>query len=107
MSVYLNRFLNVPAAKIPTVVIAIDGLVADVNGASLVLNVGSRSGVHVGDKLQVTRVGREIKDPATGKVIRRTESAMGTISITEVDDASAVGTYEGAAGVKVGDRVKR
>jgi curli biogenesis system outer membrane secretion channel CsgG len=95
------------AAKIPTVVIAIDGLVADVNGATLVLNVGSRSGVHVGDKLQITRVGREIKDPATGKVLRRTESAMGTISITEVDDSSAVGTYEGAAGVKVGDRVKR
>jgi curli biogenesis system outer membrane secretion channel CsgG len=95
------------AAKIPTVVIAIDGLVADVNGATLVLNVGSRSGVHVGDKLQVTRVGREIKDPATGKVLRRTESPMGAITISEVDDSSAVGTYEGTAGVKVGDRVKR
>jgi hypothetical protein len=95
------------AAKIPTVVIAIDGLVADVNGASLVLNVGSRSGVHVGDKLQITRVGREIKDPATGKVLRRTESPMGTITISEVDDSSAVGNYEGTAGVKVGDRVKR
>ena len=95
------------AAKIPTVVIAIDGLVADVNGATLVLNVGSRSGVHVGEKLQVTRVGREIKDPATGKVLRRTESPMGAITISEVDDSSAVGTYEGTAGVKVGDRVKR
>ena len=103
----MSQGLTESAAKIPTVVIAIDGLVADVNGATLVLNVGSRSGVHVGDKLQVTRVGREIKDPATGKVLRRTESAMGTISITEVDDASAVGTYEGTAGVKVGDRVKR
>jgi curli biogenesis system outer membrane secretion channel CsgG len=95
------------AGKIPTVVIAVDGLVADVNGASLVLNVGSRSGIHVGDKLQVTRVGREIKDPATGKVLRRTESPMGTITISEVDDGSAVGNYEGTAGVKVGDRVKR
>ena len=85
----------------------LDGLVADVNGASLVLNVGSRSGIHVGDKLQVTRVGREIKDPATGKVLRRTESPMGTITISEVDDASAVGNYDGTAGVKVGDRVKR
>jgi hypothetical protein len=61
----------------------------------------------VGDKLQVTRVGREIKDPATGKVLRRTESPMGAITISEVDDSSAVGTYEGTAGVKVGDRVKR
>ena len=95
------------ASKIPTVVVAIDGLVADVNGSTLVLNVGSRSGVHVGDRLQVTRVGREIKDPATGKVLRRTESSLGTINITEVDDASAVGTYDGPPGVKVGDRVKR
>ncbi|HEX4593719.1 MAG TPA: CsgG/HfaB family protein [Bryobacteraceae bacterium] len=99
--------LSESAAKIPTVVIAVDGLVADVNGGSLILNVGSRGGVRVGDKLQVTRVGREIKDPATGKVIRRTESPMGTITITEVDDASAVGNYDGTAGVKVGDRVKR
>jgi curli biogenesis system outer membrane secretion channel CsgG len=95
------------AAKIPTVIIPIDGLVADVNGPTLVLNVGSRSGVRVGDKLQITRVGREIKDPATGQVIRRTDSTLGTISITEIDESSAVGTYDGAAGVKVGDRVKR
>jgi hypothetical protein len=32
---------------------------------------------------------------------------MGTITISEVDDASAVGSYDGTAGVKVGDRVKR
>ena len=95
------------ASKLPTVVISVDGLVADVSGGTLVLNVGSRSGIHVGDKLQVTRVGREIKDPATGKVIRRSESPMGTITISEVDDSSAVGTYDGQAGVKVGDRVKR
>jgi len=95
------------AAKLPTVIIPVDGLVADVNGASLILNVGSRGGVKVGDRLQVTRVGREIKDPATGKVIRRTESALGTITISEVDEASAVGNYEGTGGVKVGDRVKR
>jgi len=95
------------AAKIPTVVIPVDGLVADVSGATLVLNVGSRSGVRVGDKLQITRIGHEIKDPATGKVIRRTDSPLGTITITEIDESSAVGTYDGADGVKVGDRVKR
>lgn len=99
--------LSESASKIPTVIVPVDGLVADVSGGTLILNVGSRGGVRVGDKLQVTRVGREIKDPATGKVIRRSESAMGTITITEVDDASAVGNYEGTAGVRVGDRVKR
>jgi curli biogenesis system outer membrane secretion channel CsgG len=101
------RLLDAVSAKIPTKIIPVDGLVADVNGATLVLNVGSRGGVRVGDKLQVTRVGREIKDPATGKVLRRTDSALGTVTISEVDDQSSVGTYDGSEGVKVGDRVKR
>lgn len=95
------------ASRLPTVVVAVDGMVADVNGATLVLNVGSRSGVKVGDTLQVLRSGREIKDPATGKVLRRTDTALGEVSISEVDDQSSVGSYKGAAGVKVGDRVKK
>ena len=49
----------------------------------------------VGDKLTVRRVGREIRDPATGKVIRRVEDNLGEITITEVDEASAVGKYSG------------
>ena len=61
----------------------------------------------VGDKLQVTRVGREIKDPATGKVLRRTDSPLGEVAISEVDETSSVGTYTGTPGVKVGDRVKK
>ena len=32
---------------------------------------------------------------------------LGQITITEVDAAYAVGTYSGADGVKVGDRVKK
>ena len=61
----------------------------------------------MGDVLTVTRTGREIKDPATGKVLTRTESNLGQITITEVDAAYSVGTYSGADGVKVGDRVKK
>ena len=101
------KLLDANSAKLPTRVIPVEGLVADVSGHTLVLNVGSRGGVRLGDKLQVTRVGREIRDPATGKVIRRTDSNLGTITITEVDDQSSVGNYAGADDVKVGDRVKR
>jgi hypothetical protein len=70
------------------------------------LNVGSGAGIKVGDKLQVVRTGREIKDPATGKVIRRTETNLGLVTISEVDASSSVGTYAGQA-AQVGDRVKR
>jgi curli biogenesis system outer membrane secretion channel CsgG len=94
------------ASRLPTTVVPVNGLVADVSGKSLVLNVGSRGGVKVGDKLQVSRVGREIRDPATGKVIRRIEEALGEVTITEVDDGSSVGNFSGAGAVKVGDAVK-
>jgi hypothetical protein len=72
----------------------------------LVINVGTRAGVKVGDKYEVRRAGREIRDPATGKVLRRMDSAVGEITITEADDASAVGKFTGAGPVKVGDSVK-
>ena len=86
--------------------VSLNGLVADVSGNSLVLNIGSKAGVKVGDKLTVSRVGREIRDPATGKVIRRVEERLGEVTISEVDESSAVGNYSGAGAVKVGDAVK-
>jgi hypothetical protein len=94
------------AARLPTTVVSLNGLVADVSGNSLVLNIGSKSGVKVGDKLIVSRVGREIRDPATGKVIRRVEDRLGEITISEVDEGSAVGNFAGTGPVKVGDSVK-
>jgi curli biogenesis system outer membrane secretion channel CsgG len=94
------------AARLPVTVVSLNGLVADVSGNSLVLNIGSRAGVKVGDKLTVSRVGREIRDPATGKVIRRVEDKLGDVTISEVDEGSAVGKFNGAGPVKVGDSVK-
>jgi curli biogenesis system outer membrane secretion channel CsgG len=85
--------------------VKIDGLVADATGGVLVLNVGSKAGIKVGDHLAVVRTGREIRDPGTGKVIRRVEDALGEVVITEVDEQSAVGKFNGSVPVKVGDRV--
>jgi curli biogenesis system outer membrane secretion channel CsgG len=94
------------AGRLPEHVVEISGLIADVNGSTLVMNVGSRSGVKVGDVLQVSHAGREIRDPATGKVLRRMESPLGTVTITEVEDSSSVGRYSGQGQVQVGDSVK-
>jgi curli biogenesis system outer membrane secretion channel CsgG len=98
--------LNAGATRVPTKTVAIDALIADVSGSTLVVNMGTRAGIKVGDKLAVRRVGREIRDPASGKVIRRMEETIGEITITEADDASAVGTFSGTGPVKVGDAVK-
>jgi curli biogenesis system outer membrane secretion channel CsgG len=99
--------LDEKAASLPSRVVEVDGLVADVSGNSLVLNVGTRGGIKTGDTLKVTRTGREIKDPATGKVLRRVDTDLGTIKITSADESSSEGTYTGQPGVKVGDRVKK
>jgi hypothetical protein len=60
----------------------------------------------VGDQLSVERITREIKDPATGAVIRRMTSPVGVVRVTDVDDASAVAAPVSGAGFKVGDAVK-
>src|SRR5207253_2907725 len=43
----------------------------------------------------VLRPGREIKDPATGNVLRRTTAPVGKIKITSADEGSATGTLTG------------
>lgn len=100
---------SLPAPTVPKVAEAapLDGLVADVAGSNLIVNVGSAGGVHSGDKLAVTRVVRTIKDPATGKVLRSVESTIGTLTVTSVDANSASGKFAGSDTPKVGDKVKR
>ncbi len=102
----VSRELDQDAARIPARTVTIEGLVADASGDTLVMNVGSRAGVKVGARLLVSRPAREIRDPSTGKVIRRIEDHLGEVVITEVDEASSVGKYTGAAPAKVGDVVK-
>lgn len=86
--------------------VKVEGLVAAVDGGQIVLNVGGRTGLKVGDQLTVERVTKEIKDPSTGQVIRRLSSPVGVIKLTDVDDVSAVGNAVSGSGFKVGDAVK-
>jgi curli biogenesis system outer membrane secretion channel CsgG len=99
--------LDLKAASLPTQVLQISGLVADVSGNTLILNVGSKAGVKVGDHLGVFRQGRQIKDPATGKVLKTIVTKLGDVTITEVEDTSSTGTYTGTGEPpKVGDAVR-
>ena len=101
----LGQQLDDKAAAMPTHKIEISGLVADVSGNSLVLNVGSKSGVRLGDVLQISRVVRTVKDPATGKVIKSITNKMGDAKVTEVDENSATVIFTGSGAAKVGDAV--
>ena len=102
----LARNLEQQSARLPVHAVEVEGLVADVSGTTLVLNVGSKAGVKAGDRLTVKRPVREIRDPASGKVIRRIEENVGEVVVTEVDELSAVGTFSGTAAVKAGDVVR-
>ncbi len=103
--VQLCRELDQSAGRLPAREVKIEGLVADASGP-LVLNIGSRAGLKVGDRLQVRRKVREVRDPATGKVLRSIENPVGEVVITEVDESSSVGNYNGATPAKVGDVVR-
>jgi curli biogenesis system outer membrane secretion channel CsgG len=98
--------LDQNAQRLPTRVVTVDGLVADVTGNSVTLNVGTRAGVKVGDHLQIVRKVKDIKDPATGAVIRSIENKLGEITITEADELSSVGNFSGSSLPKVGDKAK-
>jgi curli biogenesis system outer membrane secretion channel CsgG len=93
-------------SKLEMRTVKVEGLVAAVDGGQIVLNVGSKAGLRVGDQLTVERVTKEIKDPSTGQVIRRMTSPVGVIKLTDVDDISAVGTAVSGSGFKVGDAFK-
>jgi curli biogenesis system outer membrane secretion channel CsgG len=92
--------------KLQARVVSVEGLVAAVDNNQIVVNVGAKTGLKVGDQLTVQRVTKEIKDPGTGKVLRRMATSLGVIRVTDVDDVSAVAVVVSGAGFKIGDAVK-
>ena len=100
----LTQQLVGAAGRIAETKVAVAGLVADVAGGELTINIGTSAGVKVGAVYDVTRPGREIKDPATGRVLRRVTTSVGKLTITAADETSAVGTLTGGPG-HVGDCV--
>jgi curli biogenesis system outer membrane secretion channel CsgG len=102
----LGQQLDDKADSLPTVKVVVAGLVADVESNTLILNVGTKNGVKVGDHLGVFHKGKEIRDPATNKVLRTINTRLGDVTITEADETSATGTFSGATPPKVGDVVE-
>jgi len=89
-----------------TPAMAVNGLVAAVAGGQLILNVGSKAGVKVGDQLSIERLTQEVKDPQSGKVIRRITTKVGIVKVSEVDADSSVADVVSGTGFKVSDIVK-
>lgn len=102
----LGAQLDAKATSLPVVTVQVSGMVADAEpDGTVIINVGSRNGIKVGDTLSVKRKVKEVKDPATGKVLTSIENAVGTVTITQVDENSATGKFSGAGAPQVKDTV--
>lgn len=102
----LTTDLVVDAEKIAVRTLPVEGLVAAVDAGQIVLNVGSNTGLKTGDRLEVRRVTQEIRDPATGAVIRRLSDAVGVVAATDVNEASALCVPVSGKDFKAGDTVQ-
>lgn len=61
------------------------GRVAQVDGDSLYINAGQKSGLNIGDRLKVFRPGKDIIDPVTKVKLGTTEKAIGEAVILQND----------------------
>ncbi|HXH68127.1 MAG TPA: CsgG/HfaB family protein [Candidatus Limnocylindrales bacterium] len=98
--------LNSASGKVEAQKHSVSGVVADVSGNTLILNVGKKAGVKVGDMLEISRQVRVVKDPTTGKVIKAVTDKIGQATVTDVDDDSCTATFSGGGAAKVGDVAK-
>ncbi|MCU0568547.1 MAG: CsgG/HfaB family protein [Oculatellaceae cyanobacterium Prado106] len=103
----LSTELNARASALealPPSLPTVSALVADVSGNTVIINKGTQDGFRTGMTLSIERISREIKDPATGQVIRTVTSPIGRIELTEVDAGSSVGRIVNGTGMRVGDQ---
>lgn len=73
--------------------------VADVDGQTIYLDAGERSGLPLGTVLEVVRLGAEIKSPSTGLVIGRKETRLGKARVEKHfgEDGAEARMIEGPA----------
>lgn len=88
-------------------VASVETMIADVDGSVVTLNQGSNAGLKVGQKVKIARKDKEIKDPATGQVIKVKYINVGTVEITAVDSSYSEGKVVSGSGFAIGDIVKK
>lgn len=80
------------------------GAVMRVDGRTVHLNAGENLGIEVGYRLTCISKGEKLTDPTTGLDMGFTQSAIGTLAITGVEEAYSVAqVVKGCEGLKFGD----
>jgi len=95
------------ADKIPKLHVAIDGLVAEVAGNTLTLNLGKRSGLKIGDRIEILRFTAALAAPPYPAALLPIPQHLGSATVMEVADDYATAIFSGSAPPQIGDRVTR
>jgi curli biogenesis system outer membrane secretion channel CsgG len=85
----------------------IDARVIKTDGNRAYINMGSSSGVKVGDKFAIFNVGEELVDPVTGAKLGAEEKQTGTGIVTDVQEKFAIMNVTGTAKAKDVIRMQR
>jgi len=87
-----------------------NGRIAQVDGSSLYINAGQKSGLNVGTKLDVFRAGKDIIDPVTKQKLGSTENKIGQALVQQNDIGDqadlSIAVPTSGTGFKSGDIVK-
>jgi len=78
----------------------VEGKIIKVEGDRAWINMGSVSGIQVGDRYAVFSVGEALVDPDTGQVLGVDESQIGEGEVVDVNDRFSIMTFTGAANAK-------
>ena len=82
-----------------------EGKIIKVEGDKAWINMGSVSGLSVGDSFKILSVGEPLVDPDTGQVLGVDETETGTGQVVEVKDRFSIMTFSGTA--KAADVVRK
>jgi curli biogenesis system outer membrane secretion channel CsgG len=91
----LSEILNTQAAEMKKSVRAVEALVADVSGNTIVISAGANDGVNNGEVFEILKIVREVKDPVTKEVLDRITEKVGEMTVNSVRDRIATGSYVG------------
>jgi len=78
----------------------IEGKIIKVEGNRAFINLGSSSGIKMGDKFNVVNIGEALIDPDTGAKLGASEKQTGSGAVVEVQDKFAVIQFTGTAAAK-------
>jgi len=69
------------------------GRVVDVDADEVAINAGGKAGIEVGERYQIFRITKVLRDPTTGRVLGERKRRVGEITIVEVDAEVAFGRF--------------